>query len=50
MRLIFLNSGMFLMLSKSVSKDRICWILWSRIRMRVVQSVSVGIMFGCFFM
>jgi len=48
MRLVFLNSGMFWAASKSVSKVRIFWILWSRMRMRVVQSVSVGIMFGCF--
>ena len=48
MRLIFVNSGIFLTKSKSVSKDRICRILCSRISTRVVQSVSVGMMLGCF--
>ena len=47
MRLIFVNSGMFLMASKSVSNVRISGILLSCISTRVVQSVSVGMMFGC---
>ena len=38
---------MFLTASKSMSKDRISEILWSRISTSVVQSVSVGMMFGC---
>jgi len=48
MRLMFTNSGRVLTASKSVSKDRISVVFWSLISTRVVQSVSVGMIVGCF--